>query len=509
MSHVAALAAAARPIPNPPIDYHALAPELVLAGTIFAVLVADLFLRRDRKHLSMPLAFVGVAGAFAAALTLIGQRRVLFGGTYVIDNFAVLFKVFFTAVAMVILLISQRYFREGRYYQGEYYFLLLCSFLGMLTMPSSREFLMLFISLELVSAPAFLLAGFRKTDPRSNEAAIKFFLISVLSTAVMLYGMSLIYGVTGTTKLTGVAHALAGAAGKSNLALAAILFVVAGFAFKVSSFPFQFWAPDTYEGAPVPVAAFLSVASKAAGFAGLLQIMFVAFLPRADFWAPIFVFLCLSTMTLGNLVALQQRQVVRLLAYSSIAQAGYMLLPFALAVVPSSPLARAPNNINHDAFAAVVLYILIYGAMNLGAFAVVLGMAREAPGILISDFAGLGERAPALAVTMTMFLVSLAGVPPLAGFFGKLFIFLVAIHRSGIGVWLAAGMVLNSVISLFYYIGIARAMFFEPVAEPVRPLRVPAPVGGVAVLAGAFVGGLVIFIGPLSHLPRLSTLVGR
>src|SRR5947208_215303 len=180
----------------------------------------------------------------------------------------------------------------------------------MLTMPSSREFLMLFISLELVSAPAFLIDGFRKTDPRSNEAALKFFLISVLSTAVMLYGMSLIYGVTGTTRLAGIARALAGPAGDSNLALAAILFVVAGFAFKVSAFPFQFWAPDTYEGAPVPVAAYLSVASKAAGFVGLLQIMFIGFLPKAHFWAPIFALLCVFTMFLGNLVALQQRQVV-------------------------------------------------------------------------------------------------------------------------------------------------------------------------------------------------------
>src|SRR5437868_10799319 len=210
----------------------------------------------------------------------------------------------------------------------------------MMTMPASRDLLMLFISLELVSAPAFLLVAFRKGDPRSNEAALKFFLIGVLSSAVMLYGMSLIYGITGTTRLAGIARVLAGPKGASNLALAAILFVVTGFAFKVSAFPFQFWAPDTYEGAPVPVAAFLSVASKAAGFAGLLQIMFVAFLPRADFWAPIFAVLAIFTMTIGNLLAIQQRQVVRLLAYSSIAQAGYMLLPFALAVPARSALAH-------------------------------------------------------------------------------------------------------------------------------------------------------------------------
>src|SRR5207253_3151346 len=208
------------------------------------------------------------------------------------------------------------------------------------------------------------------------------FLIGVLSSAVMLYGMSLVYGVTGTTRLSGIAAKLGGLhGGTETLSLAAILFVVAGFAFKVSSVPFHFWAPDTYEGAPVPVAAFLSVASKAAGFAGLLQLMFVAFRPVADFWAPIFAILSIFTMFIGNLLALQQRQVVRLLAYSSIAQAGYMLLPFALA--------GASRAVDREAFAAVTPYILVYAVTNLGAFAVVIGLSRDAPGILISDFAGL------------------------------------------------------------------------------------------------------------------------
>ncbi len=375
------------------------------------MLVLDLFLPRGRKHLAMPFAFVGVAASLLATLSLVGDPRSTFDGAYVVDNYAVLFKTFFLVTALVVLLISYRYVKDGRYYQGEYYFLLLCSFLGMVTMPSSRDLLMLFISLELVSAPAFLLAGFRKTDPRSNEAALKFFLIGVLSTAVMLYGMSLVYGITGSITLSGIAEGLAGATGRQPIVLAAILLVVVGFAFKVSSVPFQFWAPDTYEGAPVPIAAFLSVGSKAAGFAGLLQLMFVAFIGQAEFWAPIFAVLSILTMTLGNLVAMQQRQVVRLLAYSSIAQAGYMLLPFALAGQSAS--------LDATAFAAVVLYILIYGAMNLGTFAIVIGESGESSGLLVSDFAGFGIRAPALAVAMTTFLVSLAGIPPTAGFWAK------------------------------------------------------------------------------------------
>jgi NADH-quinone oxidoreductase subunit N len=488
------------PIPNPSIDFHALAPEIVLSGTLFVVLFVDLFLPRERKWLAMPLSFAGAAGAFIATLTLIGSHRVTFGGSYVIDNFAVLLKVFFTAVAMVILAVSLRYIREGRYYQGEYYFLVLCSFLGMVIMPSSRDLLMLFIALELTSAPGFLLAGLHKTDPRSNEAAVKFFLISVLSTAVMLYGMSLIYGVTGTTRLSGIAQSLQGPAGGSNLAVAAILFVVAGFAFKVSAFPFQFWAPDTYEGSPVPIAAYLSVASKAAGFAGLLQLMFVAFLPRAEFWAPIFAMLSLFTMTIGNLVALQQRQVVRLLAYSSIAQAGYMLLPFALAGHGTA--------VDKQAFSAVVLYILVYAIMNLGAFAVVIGLARES-GVLISDFAGLGQRAPLLAVSMTLFLISLAGIPITPGFWGKFFIFSAAINRGGIGPWLAVAMVVNSVISLVYYFSIVREMFFVSPLQPIRRYVAPVLIAGVVMVAAVVVAVVGIYPTVFTNFTPRSTLILR
>ncbi|HYU59067.1 MAG TPA: NADH-quinone oxidoreductase subunit N [Actinomycetota bacterium] len=480
----------------PAIDYHAILPELILSGTILLALVAATALPRQRSWVAMPLSFLGVVGALVATLTLIGSDRATFGGTYVVDNFAVLFKVFFMVVALVVLAVSLRYFREGRFYQGEYYFLLLSSFLGMLTMPSSRDLLMLFISLELVSAPGFLMAGLRKGDPRSNEAALKFFLIGVLSTAVMLYGMSLIYGVTGTLSLTGIAEVLSGPAGGGNLALAAILFVVAGFAFKVSAAPFQFWAPDTYEGSPIPVAAYLSVASKAAGFAGLLQLMFVAFAPRADFWAPIFAVVSVATMSLGNLVALQQRQVVRLFAYSSIAQSGYMLLPFALVGSDAA--------INRAAFAAVVLYILIYAVMNLGAFGVILAVAREAPGALVTDFAGLIRRAPALAVSMVLFLVSLAGIPFLAGFWGKFFIFSAAIDARQ--AWLAVVMVVNSVISVAYYLSIARQMIFVEAPQDARPLRVPALVSTVVVLAAAAIVTVGVFPDLFAHFPQVSTL---
>jgi NADH-quinone oxidoreductase subunit N len=476
----------------PHIDYHAIAPELILGGTILVVLLADLALRPNRKWLAMVLSFLGTATALAIELTLIGETRQSFGGTYVSDPFAVLFKTFFLVVALAVLLLSLRYFREGRYYQGEYYFLLLSSFLGMLTISSSRDLLMLFISLELVTAPGWLMAGLRKRDPRSNEASLKFFLIGILSTAVMLYGMSLVYGITGSLELSEIARSL-GQRTEAGIAVAAVLFVVAGFAFKVSSVPFHFWAPDTYEGSPIPVAAFLSVASKAAGFAGLLQIMFLGFRPLAEFWTPVFAVLSILTMTVGNLVALQQRQVVRLLAYSSVSQAGYMLLPFALVGLGADTLA----------FESAVLYILIYAIMNLGAFAVVIGLAREAPGALIADFAGLGRRAPALAVAMAMFLLSLAGIPPMAGFWAKFRIFQAAISADQ--AWLAVVMVVNSVVSLYYYVAIVRQMFFVEVAET-RPVRVPVGVASVVAVAAVAVVVVGILPGLLARFPQGATL---
>jgi NADH-quinone oxidoreductase subunit N len=485
---------------NQVIDYHAILPELILSGTILLVIVVDVFLPPRRKWISMPVGLVGVLATLGAVLSLVGETRSTFDGMFVVDNFAILFKLFFLTVAIVVLLLSLRYFREGGFYQGEYYFLLLTSFLGCILMPSSRDLLMLFISLELVSAPGFLMAAFRKNDPRGNEGGLKFFLIGVLSTAVMLYGMSIVYGLTGTTRLDGIGEALAGVgAAQETLVWASILFIVAGFAFKVSAVPFQFWAPDTYEGSPVPVAAFLAVASAASGFAGLLQLMFVAFPAQAEFWTPIFAALSIATMTIGNLVALQQRQVVRLLAYSGIAQTGYILLPFALV--------GASAAVDSAAFSSAVTYILIYGVMNLGAFAVVIAVSRRSPGLLIGDFAGLARRAPLLAVGMTVFMVSLAGVPPTGGFWAKIFIFTAAIDRGGIGPWLAGAMVVNSVVSVAYYFAIPKAMIFTD-AEDRSPLEASPLVTAVVGLALLAITAAFFWPDLFARAPQFSTLLG-
>ncbi len=475
------------------IDYFGLAPELALVATALLVLLVELFLPGERKRFVNPIALIGavVALVLTAALAVDGTVRQSFGEMHVVDSYALLFKVFFLGTLIFVLLLSYRYFTEIRTYQGEYYFLLLSSFIGMLLMASARDLVMIFLALEMVSVPGFVMATLRKFDLRSNEGALKFFLIGVLSIVVLLFGLSIVYGFTGTTNLAGIAEALSGME-TQPLLLASILFVLVGFGFKISAVPFHFWAPDTYEGSPIPVTAFLSVASKAAGFAGLLQVCFVAFEPLAEVWAPVTGVIAVLTMTLGNLTALTQRNIVRLFAYSSIAQAGYMLVPFAL-VTPGG------GDINRRAFAAVLIYLISYSVTNIGAFGCIVAVARQHPGRLIADYAGLGRRSPGLATALTAFLVSLGGVPPVVGFWAKFFIFAACVTAGTVtGYALAAAVVVNSVIAMFYYLAIARTVWMDaPVVETrIRPgFALNLAVYGLAI--AALIGGVVpqIFAG--------------
>ena len=482
------------------IDFFALAPEITMTATALVVLLVELFLTGRRKRAVNPIAAVGVLVAlgFVVALAVDGTTRTSFGQMFVVDDYALLFKAFFLLAALFVLFVSYRYFAEFRTYQGEYYFLLLAAFVGAMLMPSGRDFVMIFLALELVSVPGFVMAGLRKFDLRSNEGALKFFLIGVLSVTVLLFGLSIVYGFTGTTDLAGVAEGLRALGDPEPLLLASLLFVITGFGFKISAVPFHFWAPDTYEGAPIPVTAFLSVASKAAGFAGLLQIMFVAFEPYAAVWAPVLGVIAVLTMTFGNLVALQQRNIVRLLAYSSIGHAGYMIVPFAL-------VRSGDVEVNTTAFASVVIYLLAYAVMNIGAFACVIAVARSHPERLMRDFAGLGRRSWGLALGLTLFLVSLGGLPPLVGLWAKFFIFTAA---AGAGAyWLAAAVVINSVIAMFYYLSIIRTMWFdEPTsAVPIRPGFALSFAVGVLAVAVVAVG---VFPDVFADAARVSTLVG-
>ena len=449
-----------------PIDIHALAPEIVLGLTAALVLVADLFLPREAKWLAMPISAAGLVGTLAAVVSLIGHDKttLLIDGApgYVVNDFAILFKILFCVIGLLILGMSLNYFREGHYYQGEYYFLMLCSLLGALIMASARELVTLFIAIELISIPAFVMSALRKGDAKSNEGALKFFIFGVLSSAIMLMGMSLVYGLSGTTSLAGINDALAAQANEPVVVLA-VFFVLVGFGFKISAVPFHFWAPDTYEGAPSPVAAFLSTASKIGGFVGLLVLMFVAFPEVADTWRPIFAVLATFTMTAGNFIALRQTHIIRLLAYSGIAQSGYVLVCFALI----EPGATAQNR---QALTAAIVYLAIYALMDLGAFAVAISYARRAKSYFISDYNGLWNRSPVLATMMAAFLVSLAGAPPMAGAWAKLFVFLATIQAEVY--WLAVVMGVNAVVAAWYYLAVVKRMFFDP-AESDEPVEVP------------------------------------
>jgi len=467
---------------SPAIDWHALAPEVVVTGVLCLVLVADLFLPDDRKALLPSLAGLGLLGALVPVLTLAvdGADRTMFGGAYAVDNFALVAKALFLVAGYVVVLQSTNYIAEGDYAEGEYYFLLLSSILGMMVMASARDLITIFVALEMLSIPAYLLAGWRKRDRKGNEAGVKYYLMGVFASGVLLYGMSLVYGVAGSTRLADIGGALATGESVPVITLA-VVFCVAGFAFKVSAVPFHTWAPDTYEGAPTPITAFLSVSSKAAGFVALLELIVIGFAGQADVVRPLIWVLSAASMTIGNVVALRQTNLVRMLAYSGISQAGFILAP--LAVV---------GQIGDSTLTSVVTYLLIYAAMNLGAFTVVMAVARKTGSAEISSFAGLFDYAPSLAVLMSVFLFSLAGIPPLGGWLAKFVAFRAVVDADTPWAYvLAVVMAVNSVIALAYYANVAKEIWMNQAPDgdhtPVRvPVSLSAALAITAVLTLAF-----------------------
>ena len=484
----------------PTIDFHAFAPEIVLVGVLVVVLIADLVFERD-KWLVSSLAGIGVLAALVPVITLAldGADRSMFGGAYEVDGFALVMKALFLVVGYVVILLSTNYVAEGDYHEGEYYFLLLSSLLGMLVMASARDLISIFVALELLSIPAYMLAAWRKRDLKGNEAGLKYYLMGVFASAILLYGMSLLYGITGSTLLTEIGAQIGTEPSSVPIITLGILFVVVGFAFKVSAVPFHTWAPDTYEGAPTPIASFLAVASKAAGFVALLSMVFVAFAGRSDVVEPLMWVLAAITMTVGNLIALRQTNVVRMLAYSSVAQAGFMLAP--LAVV---------GDAGQEALTAVVVYLLVYAAMNLGAFAVVIAVARRTGSGEIDSFRGLFQYSPGLAVVMSVFLFALAGIPPLGGWVAKFVVFRALLSAESFwGAALAVVVAVNSVVALFYYANVARQMWFQDAPEgETTPIKVPFSL--TAALAFSVLGTLAfgVFPGLVTHFGEVANLAG-
>jgi NADH-quinone oxidoreductase subunit N len=471
------------------------------------VLGTDLVLEQGRKWVTASLTGFVLLGAAIPVVTLavVGDdSRSLFDGRYVVDEFALVLKALFLLAAYVIVLLSQNELEEGGYYQGEYYVLLLCSVLGMVMMSSSRDLVSVFIALELLSIPAYMLAAWRKRDGRSNEAGVKYYLLGVFASGVLLYGMSLLYGTTASTKLVDIGAALADG-DLIALEVIAVAFVVAGFAFKVSAVPFHTWAPDTYEGAPTPVTAFLSVSSKAAGFVALTLVIFLGF-PTADgVYGPLLWALSALTMTVGNVMALRQTNIVRMLAYSSVSQGGFILMP--LAYVNTGDVAES-------AMKGIVVYLLLYAFTNLGAFAVVIAVARKTRSGKITSFGGLFSYAPGLTVLMTIFLASLAGVPPLGGWFGKFAVFRAVLDaQTGSAYALAVIGAVNTAIGAAYYLRLMRTMWMDEVPDgDVSPVVTPQPVA--AALAITSVGTVVLGVLPglvmrFADLQDLTGAVGR
>ena len=460
------------------IDYVQIAAPLIVAIGAVAVLVAELFVPRSRKPVVSWLTLGVLAVAAIPDLTLWpGRLRGTFcvgytnatvfsplGPTgpktpqlvsttscsYVADRFTLILQFIALAGAFIVVLMSAGSMRRDRIPTGEYHFLLLASVAGALVLAAARDLITLTIALETVSVPAFALVGLKRHDGKSSEAALKFFLVSVTSTAVMLFGISLVYGVTGAVHFDEVATALAHQGPHNRLAHLAALGVgltLIGFAFKASAVPFHFWTPDTYAGAPVPVAAYLSVVSKAAGFAGLILLTGTAFSPYLDKTGPLLAVLAACTMTVGNLVALRQTDAVRLLAWSTVGQAGYMLVPLAI----------------HDAahyaayIGATVAYLILYAVMNLGAFAVVHSLRDTS----LQAYRGLARTRPLASAALAFFLLCLAGLPPgLMGLFAK-----VAVLRAAAGshlIWLAVVMAVNVVIALYYYLSWAARLYSAP-----------------------------------------------
>ncbi len=450
-------------------DFYYILPELVITAGSLLVLLADVLLPRTQRA-ALGWVTLAVLAATAVALTPFTSTHVeVARGLIAVDRFALFFKIVFLLAAAITVLMSMRYLAVEGVSPGEYYFLILCATLGMMIMAGGIDLVTIFIGLETMAVSFYILAGFIKPSQRSNEAAVKYFLLGAFSLGILLYGMSLMYGLSGTTSLRSMAAVFGGQDRDPRLVLAVIL-VVAGVGFKIAAVPFHMWAPDVYEGAPTPVTAFLSVGSKAASFAMLLRI-FVEGLPSmAADWQQLFWVLAVVTMTVGNVAAVTQSNVKRMLAYSSIAHAGYVLI---------GVVAGTPRGVT-----ATLIYLLIYAFMQLGAFAVIVLLRRQdVIGDELKDFSGLHFRKPFAAFAMLLFMLSLGGIPPTAGFMGKFWLFSAAIDAHYY--WLAVIGVLNSAISLYYYVRVVVFMYLKKETLGSEPAPTPALNFALAVAVAA------------------------
>ena len=456
-------------------------PELVLVIFAVGAILVDLVNRGKNTERVAYVALVGVAATLIAVIAVGSSEHRLFLGMIRLDSFAVFFKILILAATAVTIVFSIKSEELDPRMKGEYYALLIAVTFGMFLMVSSTNLLMIFISLETVSLTSYILAGFLTHNPRSSEAAFKYITFGAVASGTMLFGFSLLFGLTGTGDVVQISSRLTEmfSAGEAYplVVLVIVTFILAGVGYKMASVPFHMWSPDVYEGAPIPITAFLSVASKAAGFALFIRLFYSTFqastIVGAVDWSLMLAIVSALTMTVGNLAALPQQNVKRLLAYSSIAHGGYLLMGAVL--------------LTPEGLQAILFYLIVYLFMNLGAFFVVILIANELGSETIDGYRNLWSRAPFVAVAMAIFLFSLTGIPPFAGFFGKWLLFVAVIKQELY--WLAIVGLLNSVVSLYYYARIVKAMFLETSDETET---IPFSRGNVALLIVFVVPTLVI-----------------
>ena len=469
----------------PEIDLYLIAPEIVITIFGFLVLMVDVFSpKKERKGYLGVISLIGILIAFFYTLPLMGSASSGFGGMFTSDGYALFFKITFMIIAFLTVLISMGYaHREGIDF-GEYYALILFATLGMMLMAAGTHLMIIFLGLETMSISIYILAGMMREDRKSVESAFKYFLLGAFATGFLLYGIALLYGATGSLYLKDIAAYISSKNLLRNpMLLMSLVFLTIGFGFKIASVPFHMWTPDVYEGAPTSITAFMATGVKAAGFSALVRVFFSALPAFRPDWTSIMWVIALATMTLGNIVAISQTNIKRMLAYSSIAHAGYILVAFV-----------AGNDLGTS---GILFYLMAYAFMNLGAFTVVILLGKKGEeNTLINDYAGIGFKHPLLAAAMTIFLLSMAGIPPLGGFMAKFYVFSAAVKEKFY--WLAILGVLNSAISVYYYLRVTVLMYFRESEREITGLEFsPA---SVFALILAVIGTLYMGIFPANVL---------
>jgi len=440
----------------PPFDIKSITPILIITICGIVVLMADVFFKKVMRDKLAYLSLIGIILAGIVTFTQAGNPVYSFSDTFVVDNYSVFFNFIFLVSTAIVILMSVSYVEQEGINYGEYYTLILFATMGMMLMAGGSDLITIFLGLEIMSISLYVLVGFRRNRLDSNEASLKYFLLGAFATGFLLYGIAMLYGATGTTNIKEIAAFLAdNPVLSSPMIIMGICLLIIGFGFKIASVPFHKWAPDVYEGAPTTITAFMSVGPKAAAFAAFFRVFLVSLPALEPKWSMILWVLAVLTMTVGNIVAIAQTNIKRMLAYSSIAHAGYVLI----AIIAGNGLGTA----------SMLFYMLAYVFMNMGAFAVVIVLGRKGEeNLMIDDYNGLGYKHPLLALTMMIFMFSLAGIPPLAGFVGKFYIFSAAI-KSGYVVLAVIG-VLNSVIAVYYYLRVTVVMYMKKPEREFAPL---------------------------------------